>query len=93
MRVRCAPEALQDREDVWAYIAEDNPLAAAHMDELFSEAAERLTSYAHFGRTGKIPGTRELIAHENYRLIYEIADEVWVLALVHAARLWPPVQK
>ena len=35
---------------------------------------------------------RELIPHESYRLVYEIEREtVWVLALVHTARQWPPV--
>ena len=43
------------------------------------------------GRPGQIPGTRELIPHESYRLVYEVqADTVWILALAHTARLWPP---
>ncbi|WP_156500135.1 type II toxin-antitoxin system RelE/ParE family toxin [Ectothiorhodospira sp. BSL-9] len=34
---------------------------------------------------------RALIPYESYRLVYEIDDEtVWVLALVHTARRWPP---
>ncbi|AXD16987.1 hypothetical protein IB695_04809 [Escherichia coli] len=42
---------------------------------------------------GKIPGTRELIPHESYRLVYQIDGEtVWILTLVHTARLWPPVR-
>ena len=45
------------------------------------------------GRPGKIPGTRELIPHESSRGIYEVkADTVWILALVHTARLWPPAR-
>jgi plasmid stabilization system protein ParE len=45
------------------------------------------------GRPGQIPGTRELIPHESYRLIYEVkADTVWILALVHTARMWPPAR-
>ena len=93
MRVIWTPEAQQDRTDVWDYIATDNPRAAARMDELFSDAAARLAEYPKLGRSGKIPGTRELIPHESYRLVYEIEREtVWVLALVHTARQWPPVR-
>lgn len=45
------------------------------------------------GRPGQIPGTRELIPHESYRLVYEVlADTVWILALVHTARPWPPTR-
>lgn len=62
------------------------------MDQLFSDAAEKLADFPRLGRPGKISGTHELIPHESYRLVYEVEDEtVWVLALVHTARQWPPV--
>ena len=95
MRVIWTPEAEKDRADVWDYIAADNPHAAARMDELFSEAAARLAEHPMLGTPGKIPGTRELIPHDSYRLVYEIEREttVWVLALVHTAMQWPPVRK
>lgn len=91
MRVIWTPEALQDRMDVWDYISADNSRAAARMDELFSDAAGMLSEHPKLGRVGKVQGTRELIPHESYRLVYEIEREtVWVLALVHTARQWPP---
>lgn len=94
MKVRWTPEAEQDRGDVWEYIATDNPRAAARMDELFAIAAASLADFPHRGRIGNIPGTRELIPHESYRLVYEIDGEtVWLLALVHTARQWPPVRE
>jgi plasmid stabilization system protein ParE len=41
---------------------------------------------------GIIPGTRELTPHKTHRLVYEIDQEaVWILALVHTSRQWPPV--
>lgn len=83
MRVVWTPEAQQDRADVWDYIAADNPQAAA-----------RLARHSMLGRPGKIPGTRELIPHESYRVVYEIDGEtVWILTLVHTARQWPPVRE
>ena len=72
MRVVWTPEAQQDRADVWDYIAADNPRAAARMDEIFSDAAARLIQHPMLGKPGKIPGTRELIPHESYRLVYQI---------------------
>lgn len=93
MKVVWTPEALQDRTDIWDFIAADNPRAAAHMDKLFSDAATRLADRPKLGRPGKIQGTRELVPHENYRLVYEISGEtVWMLALVHTARQWPLVR-
>lgn len=62
MRVIWTPEAEQDRDDIWNYIAADNPVAATLMDELFSDAAAKLFTYPMLGRMGKIPGTREPVA-------------------------------
>ena len=91
MRVIWTPEAQQDRVDIWDYIAADSPRAAVKMDELFSKAAARLANHPKLGRSGRIPGTRELIPHKSYCLVYEIEQEtLWLLALVHTARQWPP---
>jgi addiction module RelE/StbE family toxin len=94
MRIVWTPEAQQDRSDVWDYITAASPSAAARMDELFSDAAVRLAQHPMLGRPGKIPGTRELIPHESYRLVYEIEGEtLWILTLLHTARQWPPVRE
>lgn len=90
MIVFWTPEAEQDRSDIMDYIAADNPAAALHMDLLFGEAAARLADHPFMGKPGIIPDTRELIPHPSYRLVYTInQDTIWVLALVHTARLWP----
>lgn len=82
--------AQQDRADIWGYIAADNPRAAAKMDSLFSDAATLLSEHPKIGRDGKISGTRELVPHKNYRMVYQIeGDTVWILVLLHCARLWP----
>lgn len=62
------------------------------MDDRFSEAVTALVDFPLSGREGLISGTRELIPHASYRLVYEIFGEtVWILALVHTSREWPPV--
>ena len=94
MKVRWTASARQDRIGIRDYIAIDNPGAASHMDAFFSEAAARLADYPHLGRPGQISGTQELIPHQSYRLVYEVSGEtVWILALVHTARLWPPARE
>jgi addiction module RelE/StbE family toxin len=92
VKVRWTASARQDRIEIREYIAVGNRRAAARMDALFSKAATRLSDHPYLGTPGKIPDTRELIPHESYRLVYEIDGQtVWVLALVHTARLWPPI--
>ncbi len=82
--------AASDRREIRAYIAQDNPAAALALDELFSEKASRVVDHPSIGRPGRVAGTRELVAHQNYILVYDVAgDLVRVLRVLHAARQWP----
>lgn len=95
MKVRWTRRAELDRADILVHIAADNVPAAIAMDELFGTAAGRLAEFPQLGKPGLVAGTRELVVHESYRLIHEIAEAdaaVWVLALVHTARRWPPMR-
>lgn len=81
-------DAIEDREAIYIYIEADNPAAALALDELLAERASR---HPHSGRPGRVAGTRELVAHQNYILIYDLVDtQVRVLRVLHAARQWPP---
>ncbi len=90
MELRWTPEAIQDREAIYDYIEADNPIAALALDELFEEQAGRLIDHPGLGRPGRVAGTRELVAHQNYILIYDVTDDlVRMLRVLHAARQWP----
>lgn len=92
MKVTWTVAAQDDRNAIADHIAAENPRAAASMDQLFSDAAARLGDFPMIGYAGAIQGTREFIPHESYRIVYEVdSDMVWVLALVHTSRRWPPV--
>ena len=92
MKVCWTPEAEDDRSQIFDYIAADSPRSANKIDELFSKAAARLADHPQYGRAGRIPGIREIVAHKSYCLVYEIEqDPVWALALVHTAKQWPLV--
>lgn len=91
MKLNWTAEAIADRIDIYDYIEADNPAAALVLDEMFSNAAERLQHHPMIGRSGRVDRTRELVAHENYILVYDIAgDEVRILRVLHTARRWPP---
>lgn len=93
MELFWTPEATQDREEIYDYIEADNPIAALALDELFAEKAGRLIDHPGLGRQGRVGGTRELVAHQNYLLIYDVTDGlVRVLRVLHAARQWPPAR-
>ena len=82
--------ALADREAIYDYIEADNPRSALSLDELFTEKVSRLVDHPSIGRLGRVPGTRELAAHQNYIIVYDVtADSIRILRILHAARQWP----
>lgn len=86
--------AQADRKQIRQHIAQDNPAAAIALDEMISEKASRLVDHPNVGRLGRVAGTRELVVHPSYILIYDSAgDQVRVLRVLHAARQWAPTRK
>lgn len=91
MRLFWTPEALNDRRAIYDYIEADNPSAALALDELLSEKSSCLIEHPDLGRPGRVTGTREMVAHQNYILVYDTAgDLVRMLRVLHAAKQWPP---
>lgn len=83
--------ALGNRRAIREFIATDNPLAALAMDSLLTKKASQLADHPQIGRPGAVPGTRELVVHPNYILVYDITgDALRILRVLHAARQWPP---
>jgi len=84
---------MSERDDIYCYIARDNPAAAARLNALFDHRAESLLDHPQLGRLGRVSGTRELLAHRHYLLIYDVNDtRIRILRVVHTARQWPPKQ-
>ena len=80
----------RDLEAIEAYVAQENPRAALDLWLLIDSQAEKLADPNFPRRRGKIAGTKELVAHENYVVILkEDEDTVTLLNVVHARRRWP----
>lgn len=93
MRVLWTEHAERDRLDIFDHIAASNRYAAVKMDQRFSVAAAALAKWPRKAPPGRVAGTRELLVHEHYLLIYEIddaADVIHILAVLHTSRCWPP---
>ncbi|WP_454736823.1 type II toxin-antitoxin system RelE/ParE family toxin [Cupriavidus necator] len=90
LRLLWTPQALRQRTAIRSFIAQNDPVAAVRMEKRFNEAAARLLKFPDLGTAGRLPGTREFVAHEYYRLIYEVVDGViWIVGLAHTARRSP----
>lgn len=93
MNLIWSPTARAHLRQARAFIAEDNPRAAALMAERILTAVERLKDFPASGRPGKLPHTRELVVPGTpFFLPYQVKGErVEILGVIHGARKWPLV--
>ena len=73
------------------YISDDNPDAAQRVKDDIEEKVGKLPTFPKMGRTGRVDGTRELVALSNYVVVYQdTPDIIRILRVLHAAQQWPP---
>jgi toxin ParE1/3/4 len=76
---------------IYRYVAADNPKAAARVVQRIQAAVRLLAEMPHRGRSGRWPGTRELvISRSPYIVPYRVqGDVIEILRVFHGARRWP----
>jgi len=90
MEIRWTRQALQNLNAIAAHIALDNSSRAASFISEVKDKTQLLAQFPAIGRPGRMPGTRELVVHENYVLPYRVkGDMVQIIRVHHVARLWP----
>ena len=83
-------QARADLLSIVRRIAKDNPDAAEKLAGEIEKQADLLRENPMLFRAGRKRGTRELVAHENYIVIYRVSpDEVEILRVKHVAQQWP----
>lgn len=90
MNITWKPLALDDREQIIDFIAKDNPTAALALDELIEQKADALVEHPELYRTGRKRGTREMVVHPHYIVVYRIQNQtIEILRVKHTAQQWP----
>jgi toxin ParE1/3/4 len=91
VQVRWLRHALNNLDEEAAYIARDDPGAAARIVERIVTSVEGLGAHPVSGRPGRVPGTRELVVSGTpYLVPYRVRGEtVEILRVFHGARKWP----
>jgi len=73
-----------------ASIASHNPAAARRIKALIEDAVRPLAQHPYLFRPGRVAGTRELVAHPNYVIVYRVLDEaVEIVGVLHARQQYP----
>ena len=82
--------AVNDLIKIGLAIAEDSPINAAKMVDLIEGKVTPLAKHPDIGRVGRKRGTRELVVHDSYLVIYrEVPAKVEILRVKHTAQQWP----
>ena len=90
MRIVWSPQSIEDRKQIFAFIGEHDPDAAEAVDTLLETQAQRLLLYPETGRPGRVPGTRELVVHRHYVLVYvHRHGAIGISTVLHTSRRYP----
>jgi len=91
VRLIWTDKATSDLEAVRAYISSDKPGAARKIVLRILQIANDLVHYPVMGRTGSLPGTRELIVSDTpYIVPYRVREGAMeILRVLHSSRKWP----
>jgi addiction module RelE/StbE family toxin len=86
-----SPRAIRHLSALRAYIARDNPDAAADVALTILAAVERLAELPNLGRPGRLTGTRELVVSGTpYVIPYRVRPErLEIIAVFHGRQKWP----
>ncbi|WP_435946823.1 type II toxin-antitoxin system RelE/ParE family toxin [Dryocola sp. BD586] len=73
-----------------SFIANENPFAARRIKKVIEEAILPVAEHPYLFRPGRVAGTREIVAHPNYLIVYRIsATNITVLSVLHARQEYP----
>lgn len=92
MQIVWRPKSVADRDRIFDRIAKANPAAALALDEVFETKVNTAAANPGLYKPGRVKGTREIVAHPNYIIVYrelEKKQTLEVVRVLHAAQQWP----
>jgi toxin ParE1/3/4 len=89
MKIRYTRRALSQLDEIYGYIAKENPDAAAGVISSIQSAINNLAYFPRLGRATDRPDVYRLVqARFQYRIFYRLrGDEVIILRVLHGAQL------
>ena len=75
---------------ILTYVAARNPAAARRLRELIETAVLKLPPHPYLFREGRVPGTREMVVHPNYIVVYRVTEAaIEIVSVLHARQQYP----
>ena len=90
LRIIWRQSARADLAAIVQFVAERNPYAARELKERIQSGVIPMADHPYMGREGRVPGTREWLAHPNYWVIYRVQlERIDIAAILHARHEYP----
>ena len=89
MLVEWRPLARAQLGEILDYIGDRNIVAASELYQNIQAATSALPQHPYLYRFGRVPGTREIVVHPNYLVVYRVTDRIEILTVLHARRQYP----
>lgn len=88
--IQWSVSAREDLATILDYIAERSPSAAMSLQQRIDRVVARLPANPSLYRRGRRSGTREIVVHQHYIVVYQIRPTaIWIVAVLHTRRHFP----
>lgn len=92
MLIEWRPEARAELWQILNYIGDRNVAAAIDLSQAIEAATSALPEHPYLYRFGRVPGTREIVVHPNYLVVYQVTDRIEIVSVLHARQQYPEHQ-
>ncbi|MDT3239625.1 type II toxin-antitoxin system RelE/ParE family toxin [Pseudomonas amygdali pv. morsprunorum] len=83
-------DAIADLTAIITFIAGENPGAARRLKVRLENAPLSLSEHPYLYPVGLISGTREIVAHPNYVIVYRVTERrIEIVNVLHARQQYP----
>jgi toxin ParE1/3/4 len=90
LKIIWSARAREQVAELIAYIAEHDQIAARNLRRRLEDVVQPLAEHPYMFRLGRVPGTREIVAHPNYLIVYRVlSDRIDITAVHHARQEYP----
>jgi len=83
-------EAREQLAEILDFISDHSEIAANEMADLIDHSTSNLPNHPYLYRIGRVDGTREMVVHANYVIVYRVlVDAIDIVAVLHTRQQYP----
>ncbi|WP_250485288.1 type II toxin-antitoxin system RelE/ParE family toxin [Caballeronia sp. GaOx3] len=93
LRILWTETAREELRERMAFVARRSQQAATRLFDRILDSVVPASEHPFIFREGRVAGTREIVAHPNYIVVYRVIhDAIVVVQVLHAREEYPPLK-